>query len=234
VRKPRNRIIFVTGTDTGVGKTMFTALLLEHLRGAGHRALAMKPFCSGGRADLELLQALQPGVLRDEIANPHFFRDPVAPAAAWEQRRKPIRFSDALAGIRAVQKRCDLLLVEGSGGLLVPLAKDFMVSDLITGLRCVVIVVARNQLGTINHTLLTVAHLKRLRVRPRAIILMDQEKPDHSARTNRKLLANLLPGIPVLEVPCLGSRAAGPATVRRGAKRLKKLLARMVKLLENE
>ena len=64
------RILFVTGTDTGVGKTVFTALLLRHLRTAGVSALAMKPFCTGPRSDVRLLQSLQPGVLGDDEVNP--------------------------------------------------------------------------------------------------------------------------------------------------------------------
>src|SRR4051812_15300908 len=118
----RKKILFITGTDTGVGKTLFTALLLHHLRATGCRALAMKPFCSGGRGDVKLLQSLQPGELSDEEMNPFYFKDPVAPLVATEARKKRIHLSDVIARVQVVQAQCDVLLIEGSGGLLVPLA----------------------------------------------------------------------------------------------------------------
>ena len=93
------RIIFVTGTDTGVGKTVLTALLLAHLRGQGRDALAMKPFCSGSRAATPgCCSSLQKGCLTLDEVNPFYFDKPLAPAAA--PRRAPFR--DALARIRAL------------------------------------------------------------------------------------------------------------------------------------
>src|ERR1700722_15876817 len=118
---PSAKIIFVTGTDTGVGKTLLTALLLHHLRARGCRALAMKPFCSGGRADVRLLQSLQPGELSDAEMNPFYFKQPIAPLAASLGKRKKIPLNLVVEKIRAVARKCDVLLVEGSGGLLVPL-----------------------------------------------------------------------------------------------------------------
>src|SRR5438067_10725475 len=116
--KSSKKILFVTGTDTGVGKTLFTALLLHYLRAAGCRALAMKPFCSGGRGDVELLQSLQPGELSDAEMNPFYFEAPVAPLIAKEAQRKKTRLKAVLAAIKKVQAKCDVLVIEGSGGLL--------------------------------------------------------------------------------------------------------------------
>src|SRR5271165_6767216 len=146
-------IIFITGTDTGVGKTLLAGLLLHHLRQSGARALAMKPFCSGGLADVRLLQSLQPGELSDRVMNPFYFKQPVAPLVA-AATRPAIRPGEVLKKIRLVATRCDCLIIEGSGGLLVPLGSGFTVADLIAGLDGRVVVVARNRLGTINHTLL--------------------------------------------------------------------------------
>ena len=82
------KIIFITGTDTGVGKTLLTALLLHHLRQTGVHALAMKPFCSGGRADVRLLQSLQRGELSDAEMNPFYFAEPIAPFVAAKKHEK--------------------------------------------------------------------------------------------------------------------------------------------------
>src|SRR5579859_1790852 len=131
------KIIFITGTDTGVGKTVLTALLLYHLRleRRGHsKALAIKPFCSGSRADVNLLQSFQPGELSDDEANPFYFREAVAPLVALRKSRRKIALKEVLRRIETVKNKCDCLLIEGSGGLLVPLAETFSVADLIVQL----------------------------------------------------------------------------------------------------
>src|SRR5690242_1368759 len=142
--------IFITGTDTGVGKTLLTGLLLSHLRQNNVHALAMKPFCSGDRADVDLLYSLQDGELaRDEI-NPFYFAKPLAPAAAARKDKPSVPLNEVLARIETVGKRCDLLLVEGIGGACVPLARDYLVADVIRQSGCKTIVVGSNRLGTIH------------------------------------------------------------------------------------
>jgi dethiobiotin synthase len=220
------KIIFVTGTDTGVGKTVLTALLLHYLRKNGARALAMKPFCSGGKADVKLLQALQPGELSDEEVNPFYFEEPVAPLVAAQKHRRNIRLEDVMNRIQSVAKQCDYLLVEGVGGLLAPWGKGYNAVDLIAQLNCRVIVVARNQLGTINHTLLTTHALQSLgKTKNRcAIVLMSGKTTDLSAASNRKTLIKLLRPLRVLDIPFLGDRAARVQRIKQGhAKAIKTL-----------
>lgn len=224
----RKKIIFITGTDTGVGKTLLTALLLFHLRKKGVHALAMKPFCSGGLGDLHLLQSLQCGELSDDEANPYYFSQPLAPLVAAKKNRR-IRIEDVVARIKEVGRKCERLLIEGSGGLLVPLGENFTVADLIAALDCSVIVVARNRLGTINHTLLTVKHLQSIGIRASAItvVLMASAKPDLSSKTNSKTLAKLLTPMRVLTLPHIGKNAIQstkiPSHHRRAATVLKGL-----------
>src|SRR4051812_2132113 len=199
----RPRIIFITGTDTGVGKTLLTALLLQHVRQSGNRALAMKPFCSGGTGDVEFLAAMQDGKLpRDEIT-PFYFPEPIAPLVAARLHRRKIPLSSVLAHIRLTaallvqapiqqskspspphsptpslhHSTTPVLLIEGSGGLLVPLGENYTVADLIAKLRCEVIVASRNRLGTINHTLMTVKSLQHIGIRRVTVILMNTEAP---------------------------------------------------------
>ena len=153
------KILFVTGTDTGVGKTLVTASLLHHLRASGTRALAIKPFCSGMRSDVRLLQSIQAGEISDQEANPYYFRLPVAPLIAARKLGKKITIDQVIDRIKTVEAKCDRLLVEGAGGLLSPLGWKFSAADLIARLRCDVCVVAANKLGVLNHVLLTVRAL---------------------------------------------------------------------------
>ena len=215
------KIIFVTGTDTGVGKTLLTALLLQHLRARGVRALAMKPFCSGGLGDVRLLQSLQRGGLTDDEMNPFHFPAPLAPLAA-APRGRAVRLATALKKIKQAGAKCDQLLIEGSGGLLVPLGPGYTVADLIVNLKCRVIVVARNRLGTINHTLLTVAALERIGIRRKmlAVVLMSGSKSDESARSNPDLLSELLTPVRVVCLPYFGRKTSTERFVRENCGKL--------------
>jgi dethiobiotin synthetase len=218
------KILFVTGTDTGVGKTVLTALLLAHLRRQGRDALGMKPFCSGPRDDARLLHSLQEGCLTLDEVNPFYFDKPLAPAAA----PKRVRFQDALARIQALAERCEVLLIEGAGGLLAPLGNDYTARDLIAALPCKTIVVSRNRLGAINHTLLTIEALERIERQYVAIVLMGVEKPDVSASGNGKMLRQRLPSAPVFSIPHLGFRTATKGNIQKNAIFLKKELARLL------
>ncbi len=220
------KIIFITGTDTGVGKTLLTALLLHHLRHNGVRALAMKPFCSGGRADVRLLQSLQRGELSDAEVNPFYFKEPIAPLVAAQKNGRIIRLNQVIARINRVAKKCDCLLVEGSGGLLVPLGKKYTVADLIGELDCRVIVVARNRLGTINHILLTISALQAIdKSGPEvAVALMAAATPDLASFTNHQALSDLLKPIKVVKIPYVGEKAARTFAVKSNYLKVNKML----------
>ena len=185
------RIIFVTGTDTGVGKTLLTAMLLVHLRAQGKRVLALKPFRSGGRHDALLLHHFQSRDISLDEVNPFHFEKPLAPyLAAGPATRDKIQPSKILRHIKQIARDCDSLLVEGAGGLFVPLGKDWYIRDLISELGCEVILVARNQLGTINHTLLAERSLAALKRKiesrlngPKKAPLFERNKPCIFARS---------------------------------------------------
>lgn len=223
----RAKIIFITGTDTGVGKTVLTALLLRHLRQSGCHALAMKPFCSGFRADALLLRDMQDGLLTLEEINPFFVPLPMAPAAVGG-RSKVIRLDTVLGKIRAMARRGDILLVEGIGGLLVPLGQNYTVADLIRRLGCAVLVVSRNRLGTINHTLLTINSIQNVGIKQLAIVMMGEKKPDISAKTNPKIIQKMASKTPIFLIPNLGLGASKEAVIKKNAIFLKKTLARIL------
>jgi dethiobiotin synthetase len=219
------RIIFITGTDTGVGKTLLTALLLCQLRAQGCHALAMKPFCSGGLGDVRLLQAAQDHELTAGEINPFYFKPPVAPLAAMREGVAAVRLPEVLRAISRMARRCEVLLVEGSGGLLVPLGEGYSVADLIAKLKCEVIVVSRNRLGTINHTLLTVRALQRIETSGISVVLMGAKRKDRSTRSNAALLGELLGGVPLHTISFLGDKNFRVSDVKKSCQKIEKSLA---------
>lgn len=207
-----------------MGKTLVTGLLLHHLRESGIDALAIKPFCCGGKADVRLLQALQPRELPDKVMNPFYFNEPVAPLIAARNQGKRITLNRAREAIRTAQERCECLIVEGIGGVLVPLGQDYSVADLIGCLKCDTIVVARNKLGTLNHTLLSIEALRKRGVDRIKIVFNEEKAKDDSVKSNAMTIEQIAGNISVLSLPNFGSEAAFPAAVKTIAKKVKKLL----------
>jgi dethiobiotin synthetase len=222
------KILFVTGTDTGAGKTVLTAMLLAFLRAGGVRALGMKPFCSGSRGDARLLHSLQRECLSLDEVNPFYFDKPLAPAAAAGRARPVAPLEGALRQIRLLAGRCDLLVVEGAGGLLAPLGEGYAARDLIRRLRCKAMVVCANRLGVINHVLLTAEALKHAGIKDFTVVMMGVRKPDISAASNPRLIRRLLPANPVFCLPYLGFGASKPGAVKNNVKYLKKTLAQLL------
>jgi dethiobiotin synthase len=219
------KTIFVTGTDTGVGKTLLTALVLHHLRRTGCHALAMKPFCSGGRGDVKLLNSLQNCELLTEEINPFYFVEPIAPLIAARMHGRNVSLNEVLDRVRKLKSKCDWLVIEGSGGLLVPLGEGYTVLDLMMRLGCPVVVVARNRLGVLNHTLLTIKAMQAVGIKSIAVVLMSCYERDTSAQTNEQTLTELLSPIGVLNIPFLGEGALRPAAIKRNYKKIKKTVA---------
>lgn len=202
------KTIFITGTDTGVGKTVLTALLARYWRDLGVNAGALKPICSGGRDDACLLRAALQGVLTLDEINPWYFRAPIAPLLAARCERKSVKLAPVLACIRGTRRDFDVLLVEGAGGLLSPLGEKFSSYDLIAALRAVPIVVGPNRLGAINQVLLTLAALPRRAKASAQVVLMSPAQPDVAAKTNAELLAEQFDRKRIYVLPWLGERFA--------------------------
>jgi dethiobiotin synthetase len=185
------RTIFITATDTGAGKTVLTALLAGFLREQGVRVAALKPVCSGGREDARALHRALGGTLPLDQINPWHFRAPIAPVLAARQEKRAVKLREVLAHIRAVQKGFDVVLVEGAGGLLSPLGTDFNSRDLICALRAAPVIVGPNQLGVINHILLTLEALPGAVRNRSAVVLMARPRPDLAAKSNAALVRDL-------------------------------------------
>ena len=211
------RTFVITGTDTGVGKTVLTCLLAGHLRRAGLPVAALKPFCSGGREDARALQAALGGALTLDEVNPWHFRAPLAPARAARMEHRPIQLSRVLQAVRRVQRRFPFVLVEGAGGLLSPLGEDFTARDLIVALRATPLVVGPNRLGAINQVLLVVHALPDGASRRARIVLMAPPEPDASSRSNVEMLGEALGPERVHALPWLDQaqrRGDAPVTAR--------------------
>jgi len=223
-----SRIVFITGTDTGVGKTLLTGLLLHHLRQRGCHALAMKPFCCGTRADVQFLSAIQERELTLDEINPFFFEKPLAPLAAAREQHVSIKLPAVLRHISSVAKRCEWLLIEGIGGVMVPLGDGFSVLDLIANLSCSTVVVSRNKLGTINHTMLTMDAMQHAEIKRLKVVLMASQERDFSSDSNGRILSELLASTPLVPMPFLGRNAVQIPALKRSENKVKKTLARIL------
>jgi dethiobiotin synthetase len=201
-----NQIYFITGTDTGVGKTVLTVLLAQFLRQRGVNAAALKPICSGGRNDARKIFAAINGELSLNEINPWHFRAPIAPSLAARQENKKVKLLQVLAHVRAMQKRFDVLLVEGAGGLLSPLGENFNSRDLISGLGAIPIVVAQNKLGVVNQILLTIEALPKHFRSKAKVILMSPKKPGAATASNAKLLTEFVPAKNIFPFPHLDKK----------------------------
>ncbi len=156
--------LFLTGTDTGVGKTHTAVQLLRAGRAAGLRCAGMKPICCGDRDDAQqLLAASSEGLTLDEL-NPVWLKTPAAPFSASLIEQVAIDEHSLIEKLRALEERFDSVLVEGVGGWLVPIRRDFFVADLAALMKLPVLVVALNRLGCLNHTILTVRSVRGARI----------------------------------------------------------------------
>ncbi|MGD0743754.1 MAG: dethiobiotin synthase [Verrucomicrobiota bacterium] len=195
---------FITGTDTGAGKTVLTALLARFLRKRGVNVAALKPICSGGRHDACVLHAALEGALSLDEINPWHFRLPIAPVLAARRERKRVTLANVLAHVRAMQKRFDAVLIEGAGGLLSPLGENFDSRDLLTAARAIPIVACPNRLGAVNQVLLTLQALPKSFRRKARVVLRSPPKPDAATASNATLLAECFDARRIFTLPWLG------------------------------
>jgi dethiobiotin synthetase len=191
------RGLFVTGTGTGVGKTIVSAALLAAMRAAGEPVSAYKPVVTGlddppdeWPPDHELL-ALAAGMAPDEVA-PLRFGPAVSPHLAATLAGEPIDAESLVERARATGRAGETLVVEGVGGLLVPLADNFTVRDLAVELALPLLIAASPGLGTINHTLLTIEAARAAGLDVAAVVLTPwPSEPSPMERSNRETIARL-------------------------------------------
>ena len=186
---------FITGTDTDVGKTHVTCLLLRALRAAGVDAVGMKPLCCGDRSDAEAIVAACDGSVEINDVNPVWMRPPVAPFAASMIENRPVDLALIREKYELLKSRHAVVLMEGVGGWQVPITSDMLMSDLVKEWKMPVVLVAANRLGVINHTLLTMESVKAAGLPVVGWVLNQATQPpeyDAAVVTNRSVLEHLL------------------------------------------
>ncbi|HLI31117.1 MAG TPA: dethiobiotin synthase [Solirubrobacteraceae bacterium] len=218
--------LFITATDTGVGKTILTAALLAAMAQDGVPATALKPVLTGtaeapdgGEHDHELLARVG-GLAAEEVA-PFTFPLAASPHLAAEAAGRPLEGAQLIAVCRKrlaqAQERGQLMLVEGVGGLLVPLTDDLLVRDLLCELQLPALIAARPTLGTINHTLLTLAAARAASIEVAAVVLTPwPSSPGPIERSNRATITRL-GAVEVAVLPALGDRSPGALAAAGGA-----------------
>ncbi|MDR2191506.1 MAG: dethiobiotin synthase [Endomicrobium sp.] len=200
----RYKGIFITATDTEVGKTYISRQIAAALKESGVNCGVFKPVSTGDRNDAKALIKAAKINEKPETVTPVFFKNPMSPYGASLLEKKVFDLKKVQKTFEYFTGKYDFTVVEGVGGLLVPLKKDFFVSDLIKMFRLPVIVVARTGLGTINHTLLTIDKLKRDGQKILGIILNGKkDAKDVSSATNAKLIEQTAK-LPVFEVSLNG------------------------------
>jgi dethiobiotin synthetase len=203
------RGVFVTGTGTEVGKTVVAAAIARTAAAAGQRVHVFKPAVSGldeldgEPPDHELLRDAAGSEQSNEQIAPYRYGPAVSPHLAAELAGEPIDPARLLAGARAAAEGAALLVCEGVGGFLVPLAPGYLVRDLAVELDLPVVIAASPGLGTINHTLLTIEAVRAAGLEPASVVLTPwPDWPRELERSNRETIT-ALGGVEVKLLPRL-------------------------------
>lgn len=203
------RGLFVTGTDTGVGKTVVAAAVCAALAARGERVAAFKPAVTGldeepdpvWPRDHELLAQVTSAGQTPADVTPLTFGPPVSPHLAAEQQDFTIEPRELVNAARATAGNADTLICEGVGGLLVPLTQGYLIRDLALDLGLPLLVAARPGLGTINHTLLTLEAARGAGLEVAAVVLTPwPSEPSPMEHSNRATIESL-GGVPVWTLP---------------------------------
>lgn len=163
--------IFITGTGTEIGKTVIAGGFAASLKESGTNVGVMKPISTGDTADAQFLK--HTAQIDDELSliNPISLRHPLAPSVASRIEEKEINLADIESAFAKLQRKYDFLIVEGVGGIAVPILDDFLVAHLINTLQLPILIVAQVGLGTLNHTLLTVGFARQFNIQIAGIVL---------------------------------------------------------------
>jgi dethiobiotin synthetase len=232
-RARRGTGVFVTGTDTAVGKTLVTAALALALKRLGRSVGVMKPIETGiapsktERSDAARLRAAVESEETLGAICPYAFEQPVAPLAAAQAERRSIDLRVIRQVYRLLGNRYDYVVVEGIGGVRVPIAPKTDVMDMIKGLKLPAVVVGRAGLGGINHALLTIEALRRRKI-PLVALVLNRTEPVRSARMRLQEKATLEALRKQAGLPVLGPLAYEPGlarSFRRSVARLAKMSA---------
>ena len=198
--------LFITGTDTDVGKTYITAGLAITLRKMGMDVGIMKPFAAGiaqkkgfKSEDVEILSNAAQINDPETLLNPQFFPISASPYTAWKKLKIKPKIPLILSSFKKLSRNHKMILVEGMGGTMTPILKDYYVANLIKDMKIPTVIVTRSKVGTVNHTLMTVMMCQKYKIPIKGIIInnfddgypIDQLKKDLMNLTGIKVLGSI-------------------------------------------
>ena len=196
--------MFITGTDTDVGKTYVTAGLAVCLRNMGIDVGVMKPFAAGipqkkgfKSEDLEILANAAQINDSESLLNPQFFPIPASPYTAWKNLKIKPKINKIISNFKKLSQIHSTILVEGMGGIMTPILKNYFVTDLIKDLKIPTILVTRTKIGSINHTIMTVNMCKKYKIQIKGIVINDFDSGGYKTKELTRDLKNLT-GVPIL------------------------------------
>ncbi|HAL45453.1 MAG: dethiobiotin synthase [Planctomycetes bacterium GWF2_42_9] len=193
--------LFITATDTGAGKTLISGVVAKLISQQGKKVGVFKPIATGCRTvkgkliseDAEFLKYCCNSELALDVITPIRYKIPAAPLACEKAEKKKVNLSTLFNAYEQICRNSDFVVVEGIGGVKVPITSDFDVLDLAKALKLPVIIVAKAKLGTINHTLLTIEAVRRKGLLLAGIIIngYDEKTVDFAEKTNAEFIKKL-------------------------------------------
>jgi len=170
--------LFITGTDTDVGKTYIAAGLAVTFRKMGIDVGVMKPFAAGAAQkkgykseDIVIISKAAQACDPENLVNPQFFPIPASPYTAWKNLKIKPKISTILSSFKKLSKLHDVLLVEGMGGIMTPILKDYYITNLIKEMKIPTVIVTRSRIGTVNHTIMTCKMCEKYKIPVKGIII---------------------------------------------------------------
>ncbi len=186
--------VFVTGCDTGVGKTVIAGAIAASMKAHGLDVGVMKPVASGAKEienklvseDAVYLKKIIDSTDDDTLVNPILHKPPIAPTIAASKAGIPIDIDKIMKAYKALTNRHDFVVVEGVGGLMVPIDDTLFVADLARKMDLALVIVTRDYLGAINHTLLTIEYARNRNLRIKGIVINMLKNGDDLVREIEK------------------------------------------------
>jgi dethiobiotin synthetase len=196
--------LFITGTDTDVGKTYVAAGLAVTLRKMGIDVGIMKPFAAGTpqkkgfkSEDVEILSRAAQVSDPEYLMNPQFFKMAASPYTASKSLKVKVRVKSVLSNFKKLSKLHSMLLVEGMGGIMTPILKNYFVTDLIKDMKLPAVIVTRTRIGTVNHTIMTCKMCEKYKIPIKGIIINNFDSDGYTVKTLKRDLQSLT-GVPIL------------------------------------
>jgi len=196
--------LFITGTDTDVGKTYITAGLAVTLRKMGVDVGIMKPFAAGTpqkkgfrSEDVEILSRAAQVSDPENLMNPQFFKMAASPYTASKNLKVKVKVDLVLSNFKKLSKLHTVLLVEGMGGIMTPILKNYSVASLIKEMKLPAVIIARTKVGTVNHTIMTCKMCEKHKIPIKGIIINNFDSGGYGVKTLKRDLHSLT-GVPIL------------------------------------